>query len=70
MPTFTQTEIDAFKQAMLDRQNARSLTEPDGQSIQFGALEEDQAHLAYMERNLVSSAASSRTRYVVTSKGV
>ena len=68
MPTFTQAEIDTFRQAMLDRKGAIS-TSIDGESVTFEGLETMQAQLAYMERNLTTSTTP-RTRYAVTSKGV
>lgn len=68
MPTFTQAEIDAFRQAWIDRKGADSTT-VDGESVHFEPSKAMQDQLAYMERNLVSSTTP-RTRYAVTSKGV
>lgn len=68
MPTFTQAEIDAFRQAILDRKGADAVSYGD-ETVHFESLEAARAHLAYMERNLVTSTTP-RTRYAVTSKGV
>ena len=68
MPSFTQAEIDTFRDAMLARKGAVSIT-VDGEAVTFASLEAQQSFLAFMERNLVTSTTP-RTRYAVVSKGV
>lgn len=68
--TFTQAEIDAFKQALLDRKGATSISFGD-QVVQFESHDKAVAFLAYMERNISPAATTTgRVRYAATSKGV
>ena len=61
---WTQADIDALKQALLDRKGARSITFSD-QTVVFESLEDMLKLLSVMQASL-----SSRTRYAATSKGV
>lgn len=68
--TFTQAQIDAFKQALIDRQGATEIGF-ENMTTRFGTLKEAEEFLAFMERNLDTRAASpQRTRFAATSKGV
>ncbi len=66
----TQAQIDAFEQALIDRNGAIDFTYGD-QSVRFETLEEARAHLAWMKQQLQASQQTvGRVRYAATSKGV
>jgi hypothetical protein len=68
MVTFTQSEIDTFRQTLLDRRGAISFTRGDEQTT-FASYEEAVKFLAFMERN-ITTGATGGIRYAATSKGV
>jgi hypothetical protein len=65
--TFSQTEIDTFRAAMLKNPGVLEMRIGD-RLYRFATLKEMEAHLAYMQRN-VDSGAAGGTRYASTSKG-
>lgn len=66
--TYTQAEIDAFKQTLIDRKGAIRFVRGDEQT-DFISYDEAVKFLADMERNRATRAVSG-TRYASTSKGV
>jgi hypothetical protein len=64
--TFSQTEIDTFRAAMLKNPGVLEMRIGD-RLYRFSTLKEMEAHLAYMQRNIDSGASG--TRYASTSKG-
>jgi len=66
--TFTQTEIDSFRDFMLKNRGVTEMWLGD-RHYKFSSLQQMEEHLAYMERNLASGAAP-KTRYGATSKGL
>lgn len=66
--SFTQAQIDAFEQALADRQGAKSVTF-DNQTVTFESTADALVFLAYMKSN-ISTNTTPRTRYAATSKGV
>lgn len=69
--TFTQSEIDAFKAAMLANPGVLEMDIGD-KHYKFDTLKGMREQLAYMESNLDvgDGVVASRTRYAATSKGV
>lgn len=65
--TFSQTEINAFRDFMLKNKGVTEMRLGD-RLYKFATLHDMQQHLAYMERNLDTGAAP-RTRYAQTNKG-
>lgn len=65
--TFSQTEVNAFRDHMLKNRGVTEMWLGD-RHYKFASLHEMELHLAYMERNL-ETAAAPRTRYAQTSKG-
>lgn len=63
---WTQTDVDTLKQAIVDRNGARSITFSD-QSVTFDSIDDMLKLLAVMQAQV---AGSSRTRYAASSKGV
>lgn len=66
--TFSPTEIDAFRTAMLKNPGVMELRIGD-RLYKFSTLKEMEERLAYMQRN-VDSGQAGRTRYASTCKGV
>jgi hypothetical protein len=66
--TFTQAEIDAFKEAMLKNPGVLEMDIGD-KHYRFENLQAMREQLAYMERNVAGGQAG-RTRYAATSKGL
>jgi hypothetical protein len=66
--TFSQTDVDAFKAAMLKNPGVTEMSVGD-KRYKFGTLKEMREHLAYMERN-VEGGQMGKTRYAATSKGL
>lgn len=63
---FTQAQIEAFEQQLVDRGGAQQVTFAD-QSLTFASYKDALDFLAYMKRNV---AGGITTRYVVTDKDV
>jgi len=62
---FTQADIDALKQAILDRKGAKTITFND-RSVTFDTIDEMLKLLSVMQAEV---SGGSRTRYAITSKG-
>jgi len=62
---FTQAQIEAFEQQLVDRQGVQSVTFAD-QQMTFASYAEAKDFLAVMRRQV----SGSTTRYAATSKGV
>lgn len=68
--TFSQAEIDAFKEAMLKNPGVLEMDIGD-KHYRFETLEGMREQLAYMERNLDTGAGiPSSMRFAATSKGL
>lgn len=65
--TFSQSEIDAFRDAMLKNPGVMEMRIGD-RLYKFSTLQEKREHLSYMERNL-DTGQSGGVRYASTSKG-
>lgn len=66
--TFTQSEVDAFKAAMLKNPGVLEMWIGD-KHYKFEDLEAMRNHLAYMERN-IETGQTGRVRYGATGKGL
>lgn len=66
--TFSQSEIDAFRTAMLTNPGVLEMWIAD-KHYKFSSLTEMREQLAYMERNIESAATTSGVRYASTGKG-
>jgi hypothetical protein len=67
---WSQSDIDALKQAIADGKGARSITFGD-QSVTFNSIADMLQLLAVMQADVNATAgAQTRTRFAATSKGV
>jgi hypothetical protein len=66
---WTQADIDALKQAIVDRKGARTITFSE-QSVTFETIEQMRMLLADMAADVAVSGNRSRTRFAATRKGV
>jgi hypothetical protein len=66
--TFTQAEIDTFRDFMLKNRGVTEMWLGD-RHYKFSSLQEMRDHLAFMERSLAGSTVP-KTRYGATSKGL
>jgi len=66
---FTQSDIDAFKVAMAASKGALSIEFGD-QKLVFRSMDDMEAYLRMMQRDVAAAAGTPRTRYAAYSKGV
>jgi hypothetical protein len=66
--SFSQAEIDAFRDFMLKNRGVTEMWIGD-RHYKFTSLDEMQRHLAYMERNLATATPAPTMRVAQTSKG-
>ena len=69
MASFSQTEINAFRSAMLKNPGVLEMDIAD-RHYKFDTMQAMREQLSYMELNVDTGVNATRTRYASTSKGV